>query len=309
MPGVRSFAITELTPFGGGSRTALTKDDPPRRIFIHRTGAEYFDTMGLRTLAGRAFTREEVAGGAPVAVVSESLARTYWPNASPLGQVLPEGIPFSIAKPVIVGVVPDVLTAQLHEPSALAIYEPFRQNEMSVAQLLVRVEPGATGALDQLGQRLRAIDAGANVRVEDITAQIELEAGRPRMFAILTGAIGGIALVLCVIGLYGLTASVVGQRTREMGVRVALGAKPSDLLRMLLWDSLRPVVIGLALGAGVAILIGQVVIAAVFFGVSPNDPLALGGAIATLLAAAILAVLVPTRRAVELDPATVLKRS
>jgi ABC-type antimicrobial peptide transport system permease subunit len=129
------------------------------------------------------------------------------------------------------------------------------------------------------------------------------------MFAILTGAIGGIALVLCVIGLYGLTASVVGQRTREMGVRVALGAKPSDLLRMLLWDSLRPVVIGLALGAGVAILIGQVVIAAVFFGVSPNDPLALGGAIATLLAAAILAVLVPTRRAVELDPATVLKRS
>jgi ABC-type antimicrobial peptide transport system permease subunit len=129
------------------------------------------------------------------------------------------------------------------------------------------------------------------------------------MMVSLTGMVGLVAIVLCVIGLHGLTASVVGQRAREMGVRVAMGAQPRDLLRLLMWDSLRPVVLGLAAGSVAAVMAGRVVVAAMFFGVSPQDPLALGGAAAILLAAAIVAVLAPTRRAAAVDAALILKRS
>jgi putative ABC transport system permease protein len=118
-----------------------------------------------------------------------------------------------------------------------------------------------------------------------------------------------VAIVLCVIGLYGLTASLVSQRSREMAVRAAIGAEPRDLLRLLMWDSLRPVVMGLAAGAGVALLASRVLVAALFFGVSPQDPAAFASAAAILLAAATLAVLVPTRRAAAVDAAFVLRRS
>jgi putative ABC transport system permease protein len=106
-----------------------------------------------------------------------------------------------------------------------------------------------------------------------------------------------------------LTASVAGQRTREMAVRVAIGAEPLDVLRLLMRDSLRPVVAGLAIGAGAALLASRVLTAAMFFGVSPRDPLAFAGAAAILLAAAVLAVLVPTRRVARVDAALVLRRS
>ena len=128
------------------------------------------------------------------------------------------------------------------------------------------------------------------------------------MLATLTGFVGIVATILCVIGLYGVTASVVGQRTREMGVRVAMGAQSSDLLRLLMGDSLRPVVVGVALGAGAALLASRVVLAVMFFGVSPRDPIALVGAAVILVVAAILAVLVPTRRAASVDAAFVLKQ-
>ena len=175
------------------------------------------------------------------------------------------------------------------------------------ARLLVRVAPGTTGVIDKASQRLRSIDPQADVRITSVTALLQQEAGRPRMLAALTGFVGIIAIVLCVIGLYGLTASVVGQRAREMGVRVAMGAGPRDLLRLLMWDSLRPVVLGLAVGAAAALLASRVVVAAMFFGVSPQDPLAFAGAAAILLAAAALAVLAPTRRAAAVDAAFVLR--
>jgi len=171
------------------------------------------------------------------------------------------------------------------------------------------VTPGTARVIEQARQRLRSIDPQADVRIASIAARLQQEEGRPRMLATLTGFVGTIAVVLCVIGLYGLTASVVGQRTREMGVRVALGATPTDLLCLLMRDSLRPVVLGLALGGAAALLAGRVIGSAMFFGVSPQDPKAFAGAGVILLAAAFLAVLAPTRRAATVDAAHVLRQS
>jgi hypothetical protein len=246
----------------------------------------------------------------------------YWHGQSPLGQVLPQEIPLppsaappgrqasaAPARPIVIGVVADAIPARLHERCAFAVYEPLDPASELFARLLVRAAPGATGAIDQVRHRLAAIDPQAEIRVTSVAARLQQEAGRPRMLATLTGMVGLIAIVLCVIGLYGPTASVVGQRAREMGVRVAMGAAPRDLLRLLLWDSLRPVVFGLAFGAGAALLASRLVVAAMFFGVSPHDPIAFAGAAVILLSAAMLAVLVPARRAAAVDAALVLRAS
>ncbi|HEY0876402.1 MAG TPA: FtsX-like permease family protein [Vicinamibacterales bacterium] len=220
--------------------------------------------------------------------------------------MLPDAIPLSTTRPVVIRVVADAITADLHKPNALTVYEPLDPAAEVFATLLMRVAPGA---LDEVRQRLRAIDPQAHLRIASVEGLLRQEAGRPRMLATLTAFVGFLALLLCVIGLYGLTASVVSQRTREMGVRLALGAERRDVLRLLMRDSLKPVVIGLAIGAGAALLAGRVVASAAFFGVSPQDPLAFAGASVILLAAAILAVLAPARRAASVDPAFVLRRA
>jgi predicted permease len=309
VPGIQAITLAELTPFGDATRASITRDGLARVVLFNRTQVEYFETLGLRILAGRTYTRAEVAAAAPVAVVSESLARAYWPNRSPLGQVLPPEIPVSSVRPVVIGVAADAITARLHERNAFAVYEPLDRASEGFAQLLIRIAPGTTGAIAQARQRLRSIASQADVRIASVAARLQQEAGRPRTLATLAGFVGAIALALSIVGLYGLTASLVTQRAREMGVRVALGAEPRDLLRLLIRDSLRPVVPGLAVGAGAALLAGRVAGAALFFGVSPQDPLALLGAGAILLAASTLAVLVPTRRAAAVDAAGVLRRS
>jgi predicted permease len=323
VPGIAAVTLAELTPFGDATKTSITRGEPARVVHLNRTGVEYFETLRLRILAGRTYTHEEVAAKAPVALVSQSLARAYWHGESPLGHTLPPEIPLppSVSvtpggsslvaplRPVVIGVVADAVTAKLHERSTFAVYEPLDPASDKFGRLIIRLAPGATGAIQHVSQQLRAIDPQAEIRIASIAAGLQQEAGRPRMLATLTGIVGLIAIVLCVIGLYGLTASVVGQRTREMGVRVALGADQQDLLRLLMWDSLRPVVLGLAVGAGAALLAGRVVVAAMFFGVSPQDPIALAGAVVILLVAATLAVLVPTRRAAAVDAALVLRRS
>jgi putative ABC transport system permease protein len=324
IPGIARVTLAELTPFDGTSRTAIAGDGPSRVVIdFNRTHAGYFETLGLRILGGRPFTSDEVASRAPVALVSQSLARAYWHDQSPLGQVLPLEIPVppamtmtpggaslvSSPRPVVIGVVADAITARMHERSAFAVYEPLDPASERFATLMIRIAAGTPDAIGYASQRLRAIDPQADVRIASVAARLQQEAGRPRLLATLTGVVGIVAIVLCVIGLYGLTASVVGQRTREMGVRVAMGAAPGDLLRLLLWDSLKPVVFGLAVGAAAALLAGRVASAAVFFGVSPQDPIAFVGAAVILLAAAMLAVLVPTRRAAGVDAAVVLRRS
>jgi predicted permease len=307
LPGVQAVSLADVTPFGGFSTTSMTRGEPARVVNLNGTDAAYFEALGLRTLAGRTYTRDEVAARAPVAVVSQTLARTYWSNQSPLGQLLPAEVPLPLTRPVVIGVVDDVITASLHDRNVLAVYQPRDPGFERFARLMIRVVPGMPSVVDDARQRLRAIDPRADVEITSIASRVQQAAGQPRVLAMLTAVVGAIAIVLCVIGLYGLTASVVGQRAREMAVRAAIGAEPRALLRLLMWDSLRPVLIGLAAGVAAALLAGRVMGAAMFFSVSPQDPIAFAGAAAILLVAATLAVLAPTRRAASVDAALVLK--
>lgn len=309
IPGVSAVSLAEFAPFGDALKSASTGEGPSRRVtYFNRTQAGYFHTVGLSLRAGRVYTPAEVAADAPVAVVSESFARAHWPNGSLLGQLVRRSAPGSSSRPVVIGVVADAITARLHEQSALAVYEPLSPANEVFGHMMIRIAPGSSGVVEQVREQLRRIDSQAYVQITSVEAGLKQEIARPRVLAIVAGAVSAVAIVLCVIGLYGLTASVVGQRTREIGVRVAMGAERRDVLRLLMWDSLKPVIVGLLIGGGAAMLTAQLV-AGTLFGVSPRDPLAFAGGAIILLAAATLAVLVPARSAASVDPAFVLRQS
>jgi ABC-type antimicrobial peptide transport system permease subunit len=141
-----------------------------------------------------------------------------------------------------------------------------------------------------------------------VASGLQNEVEEPRIMATLAGALAALALGLAIVGIYGVTTFVTGQRTREIGVRMALGASRGDMLRLLLRDSLRPVAIGLTVGAIVS-LIGSRLIAVVLYGVGASDPLAFGSAVGVLLVSAAAAVFIPARRAARVDPAFVLRQS
>jgi hypothetical protein len=276
---------------------------PGGRYTIRHNGtrAEYFETLGLRLLAGRTYTEAEVQAQAPVAVVSEALARDFFPGANPIGQSLGRAVEGSPS--TIIGVVSNVVTARLRDSGAGAVYEPLRNPR--TARMIVRTsapEP-PIGSLQSL---FGSIDSRVRLDITYVREGLEKQLEEPRALSRLAGLLAAVALALALVGLYGVTAFVTGGRRQEIGVRIALGASASDVVRLLMRDSLRPVSFGLAagvLGAGLA----SRVMAGALYGLSPADPLAFGGALIVLVAAATLAVFLPTRRAAAVDPAAVLR--
>jgi ABC-type antimicrobial peptide transport system permease subunit len=154
---------------------------------------------------------------------------------------------------------------------------------------------------------IQPIDPRIRLDITSVNEGLQEELAEPRTLAALAGALAAIGLALAVVGIYGVTAFVVGQRTQEISLRLALGATGRDIGRLLLGDSLRPVVVGLAFGVACAVL-GSRLFSGVLYGVGSADPVAFGTAIFVLLAAAVVAVLLPTRHATRLDPASVLRQ-
>jgi putative ABC transport system permease protein len=317
-PGVEDAALTSSAPyeFQVASRTA-----DGRYLHRVRTSASYFSTVGTRLVAGRGYSDDEVRAGAPVAVISESLARAYWADDNPLGASLNRvwGLGDSKVRPGsgligrfrdtrVIGVVADSLLT-LNHYDAFTIFQPFdRSLAPQTARLLLRTQGDAGQAAGAVGQRLRAIDADPDlgVRTTVVSEYRDVALAWPVAEAALTSLIGVAALGLAVIGLFGMTAFIVNQRQHEVGVRMTLGARGEDILRMLLRDGLRPVVVGLGGGLLLAFLAGRLIQRALY-GVTGHDPLAIGGAVAILLAAASTAILIPARRAARINPAEMLR--
>jgi predicted permease len=279
-------------------------------MHVERTDAELFATSGMRIVRGRGFTSDEVAGGAPVALISENVARTFFRDLDPIGQPLsarvpPDGGPDSPA--IVIGVVADALLSQIGSRDYGTIVRPIGRQRDNAPALIVRTAtPGLTaraveGALRRVNDRVKAT---TSVVQDGLDAFI---GGKQRVTWLLVPT-AVLALVLAALGIYGVTTFVVGQRMDEVSVRMAIGASAADILRLLVTDSLRPIVIGLAVGLGAALLVARV-FAGELGGISPYDPASIAVAIATLTACALAAVLVPARRAAKTDPAVLLRHA
>ncbi|HEU4631806.1 MAG TPA: ADOP family duplicated permease [Gemmatimonadaceae bacterium] len=313
IPGVEHASLAQGIPLrsgrGGSLRLPGTDEwahtEQGAVPFMNTVGDDFFAATGMRLVRGRGFTAADRTG-APVVVVNEALARLVWPGGSPIGACVntPER-PDECT--TVIGVVADARTFSLREEQYLWFYEPLAPDDDDVGVLLVRRTPGLTGMEATLRRTLRELDPNLpyiDIRVLGDVLDPQI---RPwRLGATLFTTFGIIAMVLAALGLYAAVAYAVAQRTREIGVRVAVGATTGNVVRLVLGDGVRVAVAGIAAGLALA-LAGGPLIADLLFDVSPRDPLVLAAVGGGVLLAALLASLLPARRAARVDPVTALR--
>jgi predicted lysophospholipase L1 biosynthesis ABC-type transport system permease subunit len=262
---------------------------------------------------GRGFTHRDDGGAPQVAVVNQAFVRTYFDGQNPVGHSIRVG-----AAPrdqvVVVGVAADAKYTDLRGPAPATIYFPARQRLDGDATFAVRIGPRDAGAaanertmFSAVRTAVREIDPALPVldlRTEE--EQIDRLHAQQLLFARLSGSFGMFAIALACVGLYGLISQMVTKRTGEIGLRMALGAAPSRVLRMVLRESVALLCVGIAMGALSAYAAGRV-IAAMLFGLSPADPLTFGAAAVIMTAVCVAATSVPARRASRIDPIAALK--
>jgi len=266
----------------------------------------------MRVVAGRDFERSDLEGGAPVIVVNQALSKALWPGESPLDKCL---IIQTKSDPCrrVVGVVSDAHQGRLMDETSLHFYLLWGQVgkdrlPTELPNLLLRVNPDRRSTLIPLIQHeLRAQGGGAMfVRVQDYQAIVAALFRPWRMGAAVFSAFGLLALVVAAVGVYSVIAYMVGLRLHEMGVRIALGAQAADVLRLVLGELFKLVVIGIVLGVALAVALSRLV-ASLLYGISARDPLTLSVAAFVLLGVGLLASFLPARRAAKVDPVEALR--
>jgi predicted permease len=272
--------------------------------------ANYFATLGIPFLAGRDFGPQDSWGAPHVAVINETMARRFFPGKNPVGRRF--GL-FSRENPgpifEIIGVVKDVKYQSLREPDRLMFYWSFAQAASGRGQMtLVARTAGSTAPIAAAIQReAQALDPKMpRFTVETLAAQLEVSITQERLIATLSSVFGLLALALVCIGLYGVMAYDVARRTREIGIRMALGASARQIAQMALGETLWLVGIGMAIGLGAA-LAAMRLVKSLLFGLQPHDPLTIGVTVSLLLAVAAVAGYLPARRASNVDPMVALR--
>jgi putative ABC transport system permease protein len=305
-PGVTAAAAVSRLPLSGGnsSRDVSFPDAPDKMLLAdYRIAtAGYFETMRIPLRAGHVFTAGEVESGARIAVVNEAFARAAWEGQGPLGRAV---LVTTDGKPVeIVGVVGDVKHISLAVPPRPEIYLPLSLEAWPFMTLVVRGH-GDLSAL--LRTETTALDPDQPLyRVGTVESRLASSLGPRRFGAYLLGLLAVVALVLAITGIYGVLSYSVAQRTREMGIRLALGATPRAVLGLVVGDAFRLVGAGVAIGIGAALGLTQL-LRSLLFGVSATDPATYAALAVLLCGVALVASLVAGRRATSVDPALALR--
>jgi putative ABC transport system permease protein len=313
-PGVISAAITNAVPLAG-SAPGTTRfdiegrvtDDPDRRptTDVRVASDRYFDTIGIPVISGRAFSALDTAESPPVVVINRSMAR-YWDGTDPVGtRISPNR---GGAWLTVIGVVGDVRQFGLAQETVAQLYIPLSQSPFNLAgQVLVRTAGSPAGFAQLLREAVHAVDPNQPVENVQTLDDLRLEAlAAPRLTATLLSVFAGLALLVTLAGIGGVIATSVTQRTREFGVRMALGASRQAVMAMVLRQGL--VLVGMGLAAGIlgAAVAGRV-LSAYLYQTTPRDPLIIAGVVVAFLAAATLACLAPARRATTVDPLIALR--
>ena len=313
IPGVaEAGAVSHLPLSGASAGRALTLEGrtPDAQGFTasYRLSCPgYFAALGIDIVRGRDFAHSDTTNGPGVAIINEELAKQYWPNEDPIGRRLQIGTRASTERWLtIVGIARTVRHAGLDAPPSRELFLPYSQSAWPVMTVVVK-SSSAAAPLGDIRRALRDLDPDRPVAplrsMEDIIA----ESTGPRRFPmLLLGAFAAVALALAVVGVFGVVSYVVTQRTREIGIRMALGARTDQLIRQVVGKSFAPIAVGL-LGGLAAALAASRFLSTFLFEVKPYDPVVLAAVALLLGASGALASLVPARRAARVDPIVVLK--
>jgi putative ABC transport system permease protein len=260
----------------------------------------FFAALGIPLLEGRLFGDADSAGAPPVAIVSRSWASRYFPRESAIGQQLVGGGCYECPRTTIVGVVGDVKYQGL-AGNGEGVYAPLLQSESRTAALFVRAGAAPQSFTGPVLQRLRAMDPELPLSARLMTDELRRALADPARWTAVLSAFGAAALALSALGIFGLVSYLVRRQRREIGVRLALGAEPRTILRMVLARGMRYVIAGTLVGLGLTAVSGRW-LGSLLYGVGPNDPLTIGGVTAMLLIAALAACLVPGLQAARIRP-------
>ena len=318
MPGVRGTALASDVPLSGWGMVPLYLDGgrlPPRLdnldpalIAVTRS---YFTTTGMTLVAGRTFNGDDVRGSEPVVVVNETMARAYWPGESPLGKCVVVG-PKTAPCSRVIGVVRDAHYGAVVEKPMVGLFGLAEQQTLRhlsmPTTLVVRATPGTASAVANAMRRiLRRMFPTAEPPWVSFTAQTVYEGLKPwRLGATLFSMFGALALLVAAVGAYSVIAYAVSQRTHEIGVRMALGARSSHVVRLVMGQGMRAVGFGIVLGVFASLAMGRLV-ASMLYNTSPRDPIVLTAVAALLAMVAIAASIIPAWRATSTDPAIALR--
>jgi predicted permease len=312
IPGVVSASLSTHTPLSGSvwSEPAVPAGQPiPERDNSYFVGAgpRFLDTMQIHLLSGREFTSRDSADSPAVAVVNEAFAHRHFADQSPVGHHLSANVRGRRTDLEIVGLVRNTNAAGLRVAPPPTVYVAYAQLTGDFpTTLAIRVTGPVDGVVSAIHQTLQTKLPGTPIEVRPLSAQVQATIVQERMMATLAGGFGLLALMLACIGLYGLLAYNVAQRTKEIGIRMALGAPAARVVVLVLRRGARLVAIGIVLGLP-AVWAASRWVASMLFGVTPTDPATIGGAIVLLMAAAQLAAYLPARRAARLDPLAALR--
>jgi len=318
VPAVEAVGVSSAVPLNGNTGTgAFAPEDWPLESSDSATASVSTVTPGLfkalrvTLLDGRLFAESDDGNAAPVAIVNRALARVFWPDAEPVGKRLraisanPNAPPRWIT---VVGVVGDVKTDSLDRPAPPQLYLPMYQFSNLAFSIVVRTERRTAGLGDAITSAVQAFDANLPVFAVRTMEEVMARATATRRFTMLLLAMFGVvAVALAALGLYGVMAYVVGQRQREIGVRLALGASPRDVVRMILSEGVRVVAAGVVVGVTASFAVTRS-LAGLLYGVSQYDPATFASVALLLVAVAFTASYVPARRAARVDPSVALRQ-
>jgi predicted permease len=325
VPGVVSVAGASSTPLERGLNTVvfpkgtMSNDGSDMvNIEFRAVSPQYFRTIGIPLTIGRDFSDADAAGAAPVMIVNQALAKLIWPkdSAAPVGKPLlvGEGGPKTPAR-TVVGVVADIREAGVNRPVRATVYVPQAQlsdeftqmtNYWFASSLLVRTSPGFD-ITSELRRVVAAVDPELPVaRAASMRQVLDDSIGVSRFLMLLMAGFAGLALVLACVGIYAVLSFQISRRTREIGIRVALGASRREVLRLVLGEGTRPAFAGIAAGLAAAFVLSRL-LEGMLFGVSAHDPLVYAAVAAALASVAALASWIPARRALRVDPIVALR--
>ncbi len=313
LPEVQAAGITSYLPLGGGARYVFVCPEglvcqgvgkDPTSV-VRQVSSGYFETIRTPLLSGRTIDEKDIAGGAPVAVINETAAKHFFAGQNPIGKHIANSR--DMVQREIVGVVADVKFNTLDAANVEEMYLPMAQVPWPNTSLLVRSQANSQSLVAAVRAKIAEVDPNLPVsRIATMEEIVGASVAQPKLTMQFAGVFAGFALLLAAIGIYGVMAYSVTARWQEMGIRAALGARPTDILRLVVGQGMRMALVGVALGIVVSLLLTRL-LSSLLFGVSAADPLVFSIAALVLGGVAFLACYIPARRATRVDPIIVLR--
>jgi predicted permease len=306
LPGVQAASVADAPLIGGSYIDGFSVEPSTQsaETSLRVVAPRFFETMGIAIRQGRDFTRDDDSGSPKVAIINETIARKFFAGTNPLGRRI--GVAESSGVE-IVGIIADTKYRELRGTIPNTIYLPIAQAQVGGDRTVhIRTVGRPASVAAAVRAQVRALDKTLPVRIRPFAELVDEHLAQERLIAALSGFFGGLALLLTCIGLYGVIAYGVQRRTREIGIRMALGARRSTVLAMVLRDCAGVLAVGIAFGIPAGVWLTRLV-SRQLYGVAPGDPATIAAMTASIAGVALLAALIPARRATRVDPTTALR--